>query len=390
MTPIHYLHRTISDVIKEADKFYPVITLTGPRQSGKSTLFRHLFAGVPYFSLEDPDIRQNAIEDPRGFLSEFTTGVILDEVQNVPELLSYIQGIVDRGEGHKFYLTGSSNFSLLQSITQSLAGRTAVFELLPLSLTEIASLDKGNTVPEFLYTGFYPSIWGTGMRPDMFYPHYVRTYLERDVRNLLKVSNLNAFHKFLQLCAARIGSLFNTSEVSNELGVSVNTVKSWLSILQASYIIYLLPPYFTNTKKRLTKASKIYFTDTGLAAFLLEIDSPDIMRRDKMYGHLFENMVVMEFLKKRLNTGKTGSLYFFRDSNGNEVDLLEKTGNKFNCYEIKSSETFHPEFMKGLKRFSAYFPDDVESLNVIYTGQILPSIDGIHIDNYLRTFQKKE
>lgn len=379
MAATSYIPRLLENTILEASRYFSVITLTGPRQSGKSTLLTHLFPALPYYSLEDPDVKEAALSDPRGFLTEFTSGVILDEIQNAPVLLSYIQGIVDTHKERRFYLTGSSNFSLLQQVTQSLAGRTAVYELLPLSLSEVAQLDKAISTPELLYRGFYPAIWSGETIPSMLYPHYVRTYLERDVRNLLNVKDLDMFYRFLRLCASRIGSLLNISEIANDLGVAVNTVKSWLSILQASYILYLLPPYHTNTKKRLIKAPKLYFTDCGLASYLLDIDSAAIMRRDNMYGHLFENMVVIEFLKQRLNAGQQGGLYFYRDSNGNEIDLLVKQGSLFDCYEIKSSETFHPTFMKGLKNFVANYPDTVDRQTVIYNGQTLPSIDGIAI-----------
>lgn len=242
----------------------------------------------------------------------------LGEVQHVPDLLSYIQGIVDECPDRKFYLTGSSQFRLLHSVTQSLAGRSAVFELLPLSLNEISSLDCGYTADQLMYTGFYPAIWSTRNIPGVLYPAYVKTYIERDVRDILAIKDLYTFQRFVKLCAARIGSIFNASELSNELGVAVNTVNSWLSVLQASYIVYMLPPFYANTRKRLTKNPKLYFTDCGLAAYLLDIDSPEILSRDKMRGHLFENMVIMDCLKHEYNAGKNGGLYFYRDSNGNE------------------------------------------------------------------------
>lgn len=366
--------------IEEAAKYFPVITLTGPRQSGKSTLLRHIYNGLPYYSMEDPDTRMMVSEDPRGFLLSFKNGVIIDEIQNMPVLLSYIQGIVDANPQLRYYLTGSANFSLLKNISQSLAGRTAIFELLPVSLDELT--DQTNDIDELLYTGFYPSVWAGKNLPRLLYPNYVKTYLERDVRDLLNIKDLDLFQRFIRLCAARIGSIFNASELSNELGIAVNTVNSWISVLQASYIIYKLPPFFTNTRKRLTKSPKIYFTDCGLAAFLLGIDSPTIMERDKMRGHLFENMVITNFLKDRYNQGKDPQMYFYRDSNGNEVDLLIKCGSSYSCYEIKSSSTFHPDFTKGLLRFSTSFPDLTNDLSVIYSGPDLPPLNGITIKNF--------
>lgn len=378
----NFIPRIMGSAIKEAAQYFPVITLTGPRQSGKSTLLRHLYADIPYFSMEDPDIRMTVKNDPKGFLSQFPDGVIIDEVQNVPELLSYIQGIVDNDPKRKFFLTGSSQFGLLRSVSQSLAGRSAVFELLPLSLSEIASEDNGDSVDEILYRGFYPAVWSGKNIPKLLYPNYVKTYIERDVRDLLAIKDLDLFQRFVRLCAARIGSIFNASELSNELGVSVNTVNSWVSVLQASYLIYLLPPFFTNTRKRLTKSPKIYFTDCGLAAYLLDIDSPPTLNRDKMRGHLFENMVIMDFLKDAYNAGRNGGLYFYRDSNGNEVDLLIKNGSEYDCYEIKSASTFHPDFIKGLKSFEKAFPGMTQKATLIYSGDEMPEFNGISIHNY--------
>lgn len=377
-----YIHRSMSGAIIEASQYFPVITITGPRQSGKSTLLRHLFPSLPYTLMENPDTRYEAKNDPKGFLASFTDGVIIDEVQHVPELLSYIQGIVDENTERKFYLTGSSQFSLLKNITQSLAGRTAVFELLPLSLAEIADLKNDYSVDRILYSGFYPAVWSGKNLPRLLYPNYIKTYLERDVRDLLAIKDLDLFQRFIRLCAARIGSVFVASELSNELGVTVNTISSWLSVLQASYIIYMLPPFFTNTRKRLTKSPKLYFTDSGVAAYLLDIDSPEVMNRDKMRGHLFENMVIMNFMKDRLNKGINGGMYFYRDSNGNEVDLLVKNGSQYCCCEIKSSATFHPDFTKGLKNFEKNYPQLVKDKSIIYSGTRMPDFEGVKILGY--------
>ena len=378
----NYIHRTMAEAIVEAARYFPVVTLTGPRQSGKSTLLRHLFAELPYFSMEDPDLRQNMRLDPKGFLSQFINGVIIDEVQHVPEVLSYIQGIVDNNPERKFFLTGSSQFSLLHSVTQSLAGRSAVFELLPLSLHEISDIDAADSLDRIMYNGFYPAIWSGKNLPRLLYPNYVMTYIERDVRNLLAVKNLDTFQRFVKLCAARIGGIFNASELSNELGISVNTVNAWVAVLQASYLIYMLPPFFTNTRKRLTKSPKIYFTDCGLAAYLLDIDSPQTLNRDKMRGHLFENMVITNYLKAAYNAGKNSGLYFYRDSNGNEVDLLVKNSSGYDCYEIKSAATFHPDFTKGLQNFAKTFPELVNKKTVIYSGDSLPDFGEVSILNY--------
>lgn len=377
-----YINRTMAKAIIEASRYFSVITLTGPRQSGKSTLFRHIFTNIPYYSMEDLDVRQSIRLDPKGFLSQFRDGVIIDEVQHIPELLSYLQGIVDRYPERRFYLTDSSQFSLLQTVTQSLAGRSAVFELLPLSLTEISGIDTETSPNNIMYNGFYPAIWSGKNIPRLLYPNYVKTYIERDVRNLLEIKNLDTFQRFIRLCAARIGSIFNASELANELGVAVNTVNSWISVLQASYLIYLLPPFFTNTRKRLTKSPKIYFTDCGLAAYLLDIDSPQVLNRDKMRGHLFENMVIIDYIKNAFNNGINGGFYFYRDSNGNEVDFMIKKGSKYDCFEIKSSSTFHQDFMKGLKSFENAFPELVREKKIIYSGENMPVINGVSILNY--------
>lgn len=379
---MNYITRDITAAIQEAASFFPVITLTGPRQSGKSTLLRHIFSGVPYCSLETPDVRLAASSDPKGFLDKYRSGVVIDEVQRIPELLSYIQTIVDEFPERKFYLTGSSNFALLNSVTQSLAGRTAVFELLPLSLREVKNLDSGKSPDELLASGFYPAVWSGKNIPQLLYPHYIKTYLERDVRELLAVKDMEVFHRFIRLCAARIGSVFVASELANELGISANTVSSWLSVLQASYIIYLLPPFHTNTRKRLTKSPKLYFTDCGLAASLLDIDSAETMNRDKMRGHLFENMVIMNELKKILNEGKNTPISFYRDSNGNEIDLLIKSGSVYNCVEIKSSQTFNPDFLKGLANFKKNYEGLCGEQTVVYAGESLGEYRGVKVLNY--------
>lgn len=383
-----YIPRALTNTILEASRYFPVITLTGPRQSGKSTLYRHLFPSCPYVSLEDPDTRLMAESDPRGFLAHFGNEVIIDEIQNFSPLLSYIQGIVDKDRNKRFYITGSSQFSLLKNVTQSLAGRSGVFELLPLSLSELTKKDeiKRATVNDLIYKGFYPAIWSGENIPSLYYPSYVKTYLERDVRDLLRIKDFNAFHRFIRLCAARIGSIFNASELSNELGVAVNTINSWISVLQTSYIIFLLPPFFTNTRKRLTKSPKIYFTDTGLASYLLDIDSPELLNRDKMRGQLFENMIVMECLKAIYNKNKNNCIYFYRDSNGNEVDILIKNKDKYDLLEVKSSQTYHPDFLNGINSFERAFPELVGQKHVIYTGENLREIAGVKISNFKSYF----
>lgn len=377
-----FINRDIAAVMLEMYQYFPVITMTGPRQSGKTTLLRKVFNHLPYYSLENLDIRHFALNDPIGFLSQHPEGMILDEVQNAPDLLSYIQGLVDENSGKRFLLSGSSQFSVFKKITQSLAGRTGVLELMPLSYNEVKTQADEKNLDELLLTGFYPVLYTVKNIPNLFYPSYVKTYLERDVRDLLYIKDIMQFQTFLRLCAGRIGSLFNASELSGEVGVSVNTIKSWLSVLQASYIIKLLPPFYENLRKRLTKTPKLYFCDTGLACYLLGIETEQQLERDKMRGHLFENFIVMEAFKKRCNQGKESNLFFYRDSNGVEVDLLLKNGNNYSAIEIKSSQTYHPEFEAGIKSLDYLLKDKLSNKAILYAGDFENDTAQIKMLNY--------
>lgn len=294
--------------------------------------------------------------------------MILDEVHNTPELLSYIQEIVDNHPERKFILSGSSQFSMLKRVTQSLAGRTGVFQLMPLSYTEIKERLKDIKIDEILLNGFYPAIHAGKNIPKYHYPAYVKTYLEKDVRDLLQIKDMMQFHTFLRLCAGRIGSVFNASELSNEVGVSSNTISSWLSVLQASYIIFLLPPYFDNNRKRLTKSPKIYFTDTGLACILLGIESTDQLNRDKMRGAIFENFLIIEALKFRFNRGNESNIYFYRDSHQNEVDLMIRKATGLSAVEIKSSMTFNTQFEKTLHHIDNWVTNPIIEKAIVYAG----------------------
>ncbi len=285
-----FIKRDIAAVMLEMHRYFPVITMTGPRQSGKTTLLCHVFDRFPYYSLENLDVRRFALNDPVGFLTQHPEGMILDEVQNAPDLLSYIQGMVDENTEKRFVLSGSSQFSVIRQITQSLAGRTGVLELLPLSYGEVKKQADEKELDNVLLTGFFPALYAGKNIPGLLYPSYVKTYLERDVRDLLQIKDMMQF----QTC---------------EVGVSANTIKSWLSVLQASYIITLLPPFYENTRKRLTKTPKLYFCDTGLACYLLGIETEQQLARDKMRGHLFENFIVMEAVKSRYNKGKESNLF---------------------------------------------------------------------------------
>ena len=377
-----YIHRNLESEIIEAKKYFSVITITGPRQSGKTTLIRHIFNELPYYSLEDIDVKMFAQNDPRGFLLQNPNGMILDEVQNSPQLLSYIQTIVDTEPNRRYVLSGSSQFAVLRQITQSLAGRTAIFELLPLSLSEIAENKVLHDTNTSIFSGFYPAIYADRNIPKYFYPSYVKTYIERDVRDVLNIKDLHTFQIFLKLCAGRIGSILNISELANEVGVAVNTIKSWLSVLEASYIITLLPPYFENSRKRLIKSPKLYFYDTGLACFLLDITSEEQLNHDKMRGHLFENMIISDFIKNKLNKGESNNLSFYRDSNGNEVDLLIPTTKGYKAIEIKSSATYHTDFEKGLKSVSDTLASKIKEKYIIYNGEMENEVADIKLINW--------
>ena len=377
-----YINRELSGVIKDAARYFSVITITGPRQSGKTTLIRNEFKQLSYYSLENLDVRSYAQNDPVAFLNQHPEGMILDEVHNAPNLLSYIQGIVDEHPERKFILSGSSQFAMLRKVTQSLAGRTAVFELLPLSYSEIRDRAEDKPLDDLLFEGFYPAIYAERNIPKFLYPSYIKTYLDKDVRDLLQIKDMMQFHTFIRLCAGRIGSLFKVSELANEIGVSSHTITSWLSVLQASYIVTLLPPYFENSRKRLTKTPKLYFTDTGLACHLLGIESVQQLARDKMRGALFENFIVMEAMKRRYNQGKESNLYFYRDSHQNEIDLILKSSSGLYGIEIKSAMTYHADFEKTLKQMDGWINEPVLGKAVVYAGSLENTVGDIKLLNY--------
>jgi len=364
------ISRDLTPLLRQSAAQYPVVTLTGPRQSGKTTLCRHVFADKPYVSLEAPDIRRFATEDPRGFLASVSTGAILDEIQRIPELTSYLQGMVDDDPTPgRFILTGSQQFELMSGISQSLAGRTAVLRLLPFSMHELADAHPLTDIPQTLFTGFYPRIHDRGLNPSQTLGDYFATYVERDLRQLAAIHDLQTFERFVRLCAGRIGQLLNLSSLANDTGISVTTARNWLELLQASYIIYLLPPWFTNTSKRLVKSPKLYFHDVGLACWLLELRSHTQVARDPLLGSLFENLIITDVLKQRFNRGETGSLYFYRDAKGVEVDLLIPSGRQLHAIEIKAGATVNPDYFKGLARFRSTFPAAVASSYVVYGGE---------------------
>lgn len=348
---------------------YPVVTVTGPRQSGKTTLCRAVFPDKPYLSLEDLDHRDYARHDPRGFLNEVADGAVLDEVQYVPGLLSYIQTLVDeRRQPGMFILTGSRQFEMMEPVAQSLAGRTAMARLLPFSYGELYGARAPGSVNEMLYAGFYPRIHDRQLNPTEALSFYTSTYVERDVRQILAVSDLGRFETFLQLCAGRTGQLLNMQSLGGECGVTHNTIKSWLSVLQASGIIQLLRPWHANIGKRLVKSPKLYFLDTGLACFLLGIQSPEHLVAHPLRGELFETFVVSEAIKQHAHAGLDARLWFYRDSNGNEVDLLKECGADLFAWEIKSSMTFSTDFLKGLTVLDKN-ADALRTKSLVYCGE---------------------
>jgi predicted AAA+ superfamily ATPase len=346
------IDRKIEPVLKSLVAQYPVVMITGPRQSGKTTLCRKVFPDMAYVNLEAPDTRQYAQDDPRGFLMSYQNGLIIDEVQRVPEITSYIQPLID--ERHipgQFILTGSQQFEVMEGISQSLAGRTAILKLLPFSIEELSGKGDLPSLDKLLLTGFYPRIYDMGLEPTRAMGDYVETYVERDLRRLINVRELGLFEKFLRLCAGRSGQLLNLQSLANDTGISHTTARGWLTILEASYIIYVLKPYYRNISKRLIKSPKLYFYDVGLASYLLGIENENQVARDPLRGNLFEGMVAMEALKFRLNRGKRDNMSFYRDSSGNEVDLVLEFGSSVFPVEIKGGVTISRDYFKGLRSF---------------------------------------
>ena len=347
---------------------YPFVTVTGPRQSGKTTLCRAAFPGLEYVNLEAPDQREFAESDPRGFLSQLGEGAIIDEIQHVPALLSYLQVLADeRGGNGLFVLTGSEQFRLSNAISQSLAGRTALLRLLPFSLTERQRIGASDAINDILYSGFYPRILDQGLDPRQALGDYVETYVERDVRRLGEIRNLSGFRLFARLCAGRIGQLVNLSSLGSDAGVSHTTAREWLTVLETSYIIFQLPPYHANIRKRLVKSPKLYFYDVGLASYLIGIENAEQVATHPLRGALFENMVVAEALKHRFNRGRESNLSFFRDSRGLECDLFYGTGHGIYAIEIKSGATVASDYFTSLNRVAKLIPG-ISSKTVIYGG----------------------
>jgi predicted AAA+ superfamily ATPase len=333
--------------IRSLAKQFKAVAIIGPRQSGKTTLVRHIFSDKPYANLENPDLRMFATDDPRGFLSNYPFGAVLDEIQRVPDLFSYLQQILDESSGNgMFILTGSNNFLLQESISQSLSGRVGYLNLLPLSLGEIN--DKQINSNQLMFKGGYPVLYSQDVDPTVWYSNYIRTYVERDVRLIKNIADLSAFERFLRLCAGRIGQLLNMSSLAVETGVDVKTIGTWLSVLETGFILFRLQPWHENFNKRIVKMPKLYFYDTGLATALLGIENPTQLDLHPFRGAVFENMVILEFLKKRFNKAKQHNLFFWRDNVGNEIDLLIKQGDRLLPVEIKSGQTVTNDYFKGI------------------------------------------
>lgn len=368
--------RNISAHLLKLASQYPVISVSGPRQSGKTTLVKQLFPHLQYVNFEDLELRTLALQDPKQFLNRYSGGLILDEAQYVPNLFSYVQLEADRrGKTGEFVLTGSQNFLLMEKITQSLAGRVAIFNLLPFSVDELAGTGHGlEKVDDYLFKGMYPRLFEVAADPAFYYPNYIQSYIERDVRQLVNVSDLSKFRSFTEVCASRIGQLYNQSSMGNELDIDHKTANRWFSILETSFIAFTLRPYHRNYNKRITKSPKLYFYDTGIVCSLLGIRTPQQLERHPLKGQLFENFVIVEMLKYFLNKGFRPNLYFWRDQTGNEVDLLVDEGGKLFPIEIKSAQTFRPDFFKGVHFFNKISGNAPRQGYVVYGG--VENMDG--------------
>lgn len=361
-------NRVLEKEVLRLSTHFRVLTITGPRQSGKTTLCKKSFPEYAYLNLEDETTRTELELDRKSFLVKHRKGLIIDEVQNMPEIFSTVQVVVDEYSDARFVLTGSNNFLLMQKITQSLAGRTAVLTLLPFSIEELTDSDKEGNVFELMYQGFYPAVWANHIPPQDLYRQYFTTYIQRDIQQVMNIRRLSEFRRFVIICASRIGTEFNAQSISSELGVSIPTIQEWMNVLEASYIAFRLPPFYRNIGKRLVKTPKVYFYDVGLVCYLLGIKSAEQVETHPLRGQIFENMVVCDFLKRQYNNGLDNNLFFFRDKGQHEVDLVLEDGIRLLAYEIKLSPTIHKDFYKNLKYFRSLFPQETALTQVINTG----------------------
>ncbi len=362
-------NRVLENEVLRLSELFKVVTITGPRQSGKTTLCKKTFPHHDYVNLEDETVVGEMELNKKEFLVKHRKGLVIDEVQKMPEILSAVQVVVDEYPDAAFVLTGSNNLLLMQRITQSLAGRTAVLTLLPFSIAELTEVDKSAGLYSIMLNGFYPAVWAQNIPPQDVYRQYFSTYLQRDVRQVMNIRHLSEFRRFIVICASRIGSEFNAQGISNELGVSIPTIQEWMNVLETSYVAFRLPPFFRNIGKRLVKTPKIYFYDVGLVCYLLGIHTPQQLETHPLRGSIFENMVVCDFLKNQYNHGLDNNLYFYRDKSQHEVNLVVEDGLQLNAYEIKLSSNIHPDFYKNLNYFRSLFPNETVTTQVINTGQ---------------------
>jgi uncharacterized protein len=373
-----FIKRQVQEYCLAMQDKYPVITIIGPRQSGKTTLAKHIFPDFTYVNLERPDMRKTILEDPQGFLQQYPEGLIIDEIQRAPELPSYIQVLVDETQKNgQYILTGSQNLLLSNSISQSLAGRTAIVKLLPFSMVELKQGQIDLDLYSLLFKGSYPRLYKEEIAASIYYENYLETYIQRDLRVLSQIDNLYTFERFLRILAGRTGQLINYTNIANDLGLSHTTIRKWLSILELSFIIFTLYPYTANLNKRLTKTPKLYFYDTGLAAHLIGIENPKQLQTHPLSGNLFENFVIGEHLKARYNHLKSNNLSFFRDRTGHEVDLLLDQAGSLTAIEIKLSATIQPDFAKQILWLEQQIKQPFVEKKVLYTGKDSLRINGI-------------
>lgn len=377
-------NRELQSELLRLGNIFPVVSVVGPRQSGKTTLCKLSYPNYDYVNLEDSQTWAQAMEDMRMFLTTTSQGMIIDEAQRLPELFSMIQVLVDEDKSRKFILTGSSNFALLPKIRQSLAGRTAVLTLLPFNIKELGT-NLPSSIDSLLLNGFYPAVWGDRQPAQDVYRAYYNTYLQRDVSDLITLRNIKQFQRFLLLVAARVGSEFNAQSIGNDVGVSVPTIQEWMNVLETSYIAFRKYPYYKNIGKRLAKMPKVYFYDTGLACHILGIENEQQLNIHPCRGGLFENLVMVEFLKQTFNAGKDDHLYFYKDKT-HEVDIVIENGLALSAYEVKIADTDNTAFYKSLRYFQQLYGDDVVSTQVIYSGtqERLSAFNGLR--NYLSFF----
>lgn len=378
-----YIPRRIEATLRNNLKQFPILSLTGPRQSGKTTLLKNAFPDYQYINLEQRDQREMLLSDPNGFLEDSGPQVIFDEAQNAPDVFSYIQVISDeRDTPGQYILSGSQSFLFNHNISQSLAGRVSINHLMPFDISEIQEFYQ-QSLPERLYKGFYPRIYTHAVNPNSFYNTYLQTYIERDIRTLKNIGDLHVFSNFLGLCAGRTGQVLNLSALANDAGISVKTAKSWISLLEASYIIFLLEPYYRNFNKRLIKSPKLYFYDTGIIAALLRITNAGLLPSHYLYGAMFENLIISELLKYQIHQGKRPAVYYWRESNGTEIDcILEHQHNYITAIEIKGGRTFNKDYLKNLKKLEHYPTNLHIDKWLIHPGEHERHLSNIQIATY--------